>query len=787
MAKITVVIATRNAAAWITEALESVRAQTYPSGKIETIVVDYGSTDASIPLARWFLERHRMKGAVIATDQPTGIGAALNIGWGAATGDWIQVIKGQSLLAPNKIEVQANLIPQLPVDVRIVSSSWQCMGSDGSERQVPGPIFCPNLQSAPPVVLPSHEACPVVLKVVSNRRMPLGASLFRRGAIQDVGGFSEEVNFAVDEHFILKMLGVVERGNPSDLSSDRFAEAPSSSPLFIECEVPGAGSRQWKVGFAQEHLENVLLARGILLENQLGRLTLENSREISRLACASLSDLREHARIEFKRCARRLAEIDPNLVPAEFASSRPTKQRSPDILEPLRRLTTSVPAETLAQRARSRAWRMPSQDLRVIERTGPHQLTSLVGGRMRTILVQGALSVVGATLLFGGMLASYPFRTHEIQSAVMSRAEPPPVQRPATGALIINVASTIYAEPMSPWPMPIEIGPSHRVPADGALQVRGLPSAATLSEGRRVSGGAWAVPMTRLSGLELTVAAEFSGKADLALALVGADGSVLAEAQTTLSISEPPAKVASAAVLLPDARAVQRAAPSSETAVIPLPPILTATRPEPPPTLQDPITIRPPEAPRMPTSGSDATAPAAPLRRETVSSVASELPSPAPLATAKLDDGHAGALQIQDRAVPEAEAAPSAVMHPAPARATVTSADVAPKPDQGTAAIGSPSGLEDHQLVERIVTRGERHLSEGNVAVARQFFVRAAEAGVARAALLLASTYDPYEFANLGIRGVQPNSTEARKWYKRAAELGAPQAAGRILQLGAAE
>ena len=127
MAKVTVVIATRNAAAWITETLESVRDQTYPSDKIETIVVDYGSTDASMPLARWFLERHRMKGAVIATDQTTGIGAALNTGWRAATGDWVQLIKGQSLLAPNKIEVQASLIPQLPVDVRVISSSWQCM------------------------------------------------------------------------------------------------------------------------------------------------------------------------------------------------------------------------------------------------------------------------------------------------------------------------------------------------------------------------------------------------------------------------------------------------------------------------------------------------------------------------------------------------------------------------------------------------------------------------------------------------------------------------------------
>jgi TPR repeat protein len=86
-----------------------------------------------------------------------------------------------------------------------------------------------------------------------------------------------------------------------------------------------------------------------------------------------------------------------------------------------------------------------------------------------------------------------------------------------------------------------------------------------------------------------------------------------------------------------------------------------------------------------------------------------------------------------------------------------------------------------------MIARGEAALADGNVAGARQFFLRAAEAGIARGALLLASTYDAHEFARLRILGVQPNPAEARKWYQRARELGAPQADALLLRLGAAQ
>ena len=76
-----------------------------------------------------------------------------------------------------------------------------------------------------------------------------------------------------------------------------------------------------------------------------------------------------------------------------------------------------------------------------------------------------------------------------------------------------------------------------------------------------------------------------------------------------------------------------------------------------------------------------------------------------------------------------------------------------------------------------MIARGERELEAGNVSVARQFFLRAADGGLARAALLLAWTYDK-EFARLRIQGVMPNRELADKWYKRARELEAPDKTG---------
>jgi TPR repeat protein len=65
--------------------------------------------------------------------------------------------------------------------------------------------------------------------------------------------------------------------------------------------------------------------------------------------------------------------------------------------------------------------------------------------------------------------------------------------------------------------------------------------------------------------------------------------------------------------------------------------------------------------------------------------------------------------------------------------------------------------------------------------------LRAAETGLARAALLLGSTYDQHEFARLRIQGVQPSPSLAHKWYLRAQELGETEAGTALLRFGVSD
>jgi len=83
----------------------------------------------------------------------------------------------------------------------------------------------------------------------------------------------------------------------------------------------------------------------------------------------------------------------------------------------------------------------------------------------------------------------------------------------------------------------------------------------------------------------------------------------------------------------------------------------------------------------------------------------------------------------------------------------------------------------------RYVAQGEQFLSEGNMAAARQFFRRAADAEYALGAMRLAETYDPAELALAHAEGITPDKGEARKWYERARVLGAADADARLARL----
>ena len=106
-------------------------------------------------------------------------------------------------------------------------------------------------------------------------------------------------------------------------------------------------------------------------------------------------------------------------------------------------------------------------------------------------------------------------------------------------ALTIFVPSGIPAEASAPLPFFVEIDPPHLIPPDSVLQIRGLPPGASLSVGHRVSADVWAVPSAGLSNLEIQASEGVSQQSDLTLTLIRADGGLLANAHTVLSILEP--------------------------------------------------------------------------------------------------------------------------------------------------------------------------------------------------------------------------------------------------------
>jgi len=70
------------------------------------------------------------------------------------------------------------------------------------------------------------------------------------------------------------------------------------------------------------------------------------------------------------------------------------------------------------------------------------------------------------------------------------------------------------------------------------------------------------------------------------------------------------------------------------------------------------------------------------------------------------------------------------------------------------------------------VTRGDRFLSEGDIASARLFYERAADAGDGSAALRLGATFDPGFLGRAGVRGTAGDPAQASSWYYRARDLG---------------
>ena len=96
---VSILIPCYNSEKWLAETLESALAQTWQNKEI--IVVDDGSTDSSLEIAKTF-ESNKVK--VLRQDN-RGASAARNLGLTNAQGDFIQYLDADDLLSEDKISL----------------------------------------------------------------------------------------------------------------------------------------------------------------------------------------------------------------------------------------------------------------------------------------------------------------------------------------------------------------------------------------------------------------------------------------------------------------------------------------------------------------------------------------------------------------------------------------------------------------------------------------------------------------------------------------------------------
>lgn len=172
---VTAAIAVRDGEAYLAEAIESVLAQTRPCEQL--VVVDNGSRDASAAIARGFGSR------VELVEEPRpGIGAARNAALRAARGELIAFLDADDLWEPRKTELQLAALAARP------------------ELQL---VFGHVLQFVSPD-LPAAEASALRVPADPQPGLYIGAMLARRGAIDAIGAWPEDVRVSDGLSFLLR-------------------------------------------------------------------------------------------------------------------------------------------------------------------------------------------------------------------------------------------------------------------------------------------------------------------------------------------------------------------------------------------------------------------------------------------------------------------------------------------------------------------------------------------------------------------------------------------------------
>jgi glycosyltransferase involved in cell wall biosynthesis len=186
---VSTIIPTYNRASLVSEAIDSVLAQTYP--QIEVIVIDDGSTDGTLEV----LKRYGNRIQVIS--QPNaGPAAARNRGIDAAQGEMVAFLDSDDLWLPEKLARQVKLLQQLGnVPCCVSSIRMQGKGQQSTSFDVAwlDPAVGEGVWHNPDEILATRF-------VLFNQGV-----IIRRPVLKELGGFDERLWLLEDYDLALRL------------------------------------------------------------------------------------------------------------------------------------------------------------------------------------------------------------------------------------------------------------------------------------------------------------------------------------------------------------------------------------------------------------------------------------------------------------------------------------------------------------------------------------------------------------------------------------------------------
>jgi len=186
---VSIVIPCHNAAPWLAQALESALAQTW--SPTEIILVDDGSTDESLAIARTF----EGKGVSVVTQENRGASAARNHGLRLSHGAFIQFLDADDLLAPGKIARQLESAEGFGPDMALCCAWSRFIRDPVDADNTPQPLCC----NAEPIDW-------VVTKLSCDAMMHPAAWLIPRSLVERAGPWDESLTLDDDGEYFTRVV-----------------------------------------------------------------------------------------------------------------------------------------------------------------------------------------------------------------------------------------------------------------------------------------------------------------------------------------------------------------------------------------------------------------------------------------------------------------------------------------------------------------------------------------------------------------------------------------------------